>query len=96
MSGIFGFTRRDDAFLEDTMGGLAYWNRIYGREASTSELIGSSGLGCHMEHFADAFPYGGPILDHQGCRAVVDALLYNREELLPLEGKPNPHLPALK
>lgn len=86
MSGIFGFTRRDDAILEDTMGGLSYWNRIYGREASASEQIGTSGLGCHMEHFADAFPYGGPILEHQGCRAVVDALLYNREELLPLAG----------
>ena len=68
------------------MGGLSYWNRIYGREASASEQIGTSGLGCHMEHFADAFPYGGPILEHQGCRAVVDALLYNREELLPLAG----------
>ena len=68
------------------MGGLSYWNRIYGREASASEQIGSSGLGCHMEHFAEAFPYGGPILDHKGCRAVVDALLYNRDELLPMAG----------
>ena len=84
MSGIFGFTRRDDGALADTMGGLSYWNRIYGREAAASEQIGSSGLGCHLEHFAESFPCGGPILDHRGCRAVVDALLYNRDELLPM------------
>ena len=68
------------------MGGLSYWNRIYGREASASEQIGTSGLGCHVEHFAERFPYGGPILDHHGSRAVVDALLYNRDELLPMAG----------
>ncbi|MBQ2919770.1 MAG: hypothetical protein IJE58_01180, partial [Oscillospiraceae bacterium] len=86
MSGIFGFTRRDDGSLADTMGGLSYWNRIYGRDGTASEQIGSSGLGCHVEHFAERFPYGGPILDHHGSRAVVDALLYNREELLPMVG----------
>ena len=84
MSGIFGFTRRDDASLADTMGGLSYWNRIYGREATGSKLIGTSGIGCHVEHLAERFSYGGPILDHHGCPAVVDALLYNRDELLPL------------
>lgn len=86
MSGIFGFTRLDGGALADTMGGLSYWNRIYGRDAAASEQIGASGLGCHMEHFAETFPYGGPILDYNGCRAVVDALLYNRDELLPMIG----------
>ena len=86
MSGIFGFTRRDGGHMEDTIGGLSYWNRIYGRVASASEQIGNSGLGCHVEHFSEDFPFCGPILDHSGCRAVVDALLYNRDELLPLAG----------
>ena len=84
MSGIFGFTRRDGSCMEDTMGGLSYWNRIYGREAHGQRIHGSSGIGCHTEHFSDKFPYGGPLLDHNGNPAVIDALLYNRDELTEL------------
>lgn len=84
MSGIFGFTRREERFMEDTIGGLSYWNRIYGREAHGQRIHGNSGIGCHIEHFSDKFPYGGPLLDHNGNPAVVDALLYNRDELTEL------------
>ena len=88
MSGIFGFSYRQTACvdLNDAIGGLSYWNRIYGREASDARLIGNSGLGCHIEHFSDRFPYASPILDHHGCPAVIDALIYNRDELLTCLG----------
>ena len=83
MSGIFGYTHKtdDQRIHEDTLGGLEYWNRNYGREAYASKRTRFSGLGCHVEHFSDAFPYGGPVLEQDGCPAVVDALLYNRDEL---------------
>ena len=83
MSGIFGFTMKTDdpGLLEEALGGLEYWNRIYGDHARASALVGRSGLGCHVEHFSEAFPSGGPILHMDGVDAVVDALLYNREEL---------------
>lgn len=83
MSGIYGFTRRDAeaAALDETLGALRYWTQLYGHEDHGSELLGGSGMGCHVEHFSDHFPYGGPILDFGGSRAVVDALLYNRDEL---------------
>ena len=42
-----------------------------------------------MEHFSDQFPYTGPIHQEQGTYAVVDALLYNREELLFLLNLPS-------
>lgn len=86
MSGIFGFSYlRADAeqqLLTDTLDTLEYWNRIYGREAHAKELLSNGGIGCRIEHFSDKFPYGGPILDQDGCPAVVDALLYNRDELI--------------
>jgi asparagine synthase (glutamine-hydrolysing) len=34
-----------------------------------------------VEHFSDRFPGGAPILHLDGADAVVDALLYNRDEL---------------
>ena len=85
MSGIFGFTyhkpNTEPQLLADTLGALEYWNRNYGREAKASACFSDSGIGCHVEHFSDAFPYGCPILDNGGRNAVVDALLYNRDEL---------------
>lgn len=94
MSGIFGFTHRDMSadFFEDALGGLEYWNRIYGRSASATQAFSDGCIGCHIEHFSEAFPFGGPILNLHGHPAVVDALLYNRDELtaildLPADSK---------
>lgn len=83
MSGIYGFTYRDPDEQRniDAIGGLEYWNRIYGRTAHTQTLTQTSGIGCHIEHFSDRFPYGGPVLQYRGGPAVVDALLFNRDEI---------------
>lgn len=84
MSGIFGFTYKTDhpELPEQTLGGLEYWNRIYGREAADAVLLGNSGIGCHTEHFSEDFPFGGPVLKTGDTLAVVDALLFNRDELM--------------
>lgn len=86
MSGIFGFSFRSEPSADPqlTLEGLSYWNQIYGSAAADSVLIGTSGIGCHVEHFSDRFPYSGPIHHEQGTCAVVDTLLYNREELLSM------------
>ena len=84
MSGIFGFTYRsaDQKTAEDAVGGLSYWNRIYGNAASQTRVEDTFALGCHVEHFSDRFAHDEPILSFRGTPAVVDALIYNREELL--------------
>lgn len=86
MSGIYGFTYRtsDEHIHAEALDGLAYWNRIYGREATKKRLLGASGIGCHIEHFSRDIPFGGPILELDGRPAVVDALLYNRDELMEI------------
>lgn len=83
MSGIYGFFchSAEPAFHNEVCGGLEYWTRVYGKEASDSRLLDCAVIGCHIEHFSDSFPYGGPILEYHGCPAVVDALLFNRDEL---------------
>lgn len=86
MSGIYGFTYRtsDDALCTDALSGLEYWNRVYGADASGMKILGSSGIGCHIEHFSEKFPASNPVLEYDGCPAVVDALLYNRNELVDM------------
>lgn len=86
MSGIFGFTYRaaSKQIMDDAIGGLRYWNQIYGAVDQSVQCIDFSCIGCFVEHFSDRFPYGGPILNFRGAPAVVDALIYNRDELLPM------------
>jgi len=94
MSGIYGFTCRNPMqhHCQEALDGLAYWNRIFGRAANGQRLMNDSGIGCHIEHFSDTFPYGGPILEYRGCPAVVDALIYNRDELFLTLGLPGSSL----
>lgn len=87
MSGIFGIT-----CPEGEMAGRACLDaletacRIYGADGSGVYQTKDAALGCYVEHFSACFPAGEPVL-HQGRKmAVMDALLYNREELLPLTG----------
>ena len=94
MSGIFGFSFRSEPFADPqlTLEGLKYWNQIYGSAGADSALIGSSGIGCCVEHFSERFSYTGPIHQEQGTYAVVDALLYNRDELLSMLQLPSSEL----
>lgn len=86
MSGIFGFTYRGATheIAEAALGGLEFWNRIYGPDGVRTSLIGESGIGCHLQHLSDSLPMSNIIEQYNGCPAVVDALLYNRDELLTL------------
>lgn len=86
MSGIFGYSLIGPVTDQtgQILGGLEFWNRIYGREASDCERSGNDGYGCHIEHFSERFPHSTPILHKNGKIAVIDALIYNRDELLTL------------
>lgn len=83
MSGIYGFTCRTPGpgTTEYALQSLDRWNGEYGREAAGQSLMGRSGIGCRVEHFSDRFPHGAPVIEFEGGNAVVDALLYNRDEL---------------
>lgn len=86
MSGIFGFTtKRSDAGRAE-LHALDVWNSDYGHEGSGTVLSGHMGAGCHTEHFSDRFPAGTPVQETERYVAVVDALLFNRDELLPILG----------
>lgn len=84
MSGIYGFTYRtaDSQSVQDAIDGLEFWNRIYGSDGHDQRIVDTTGFGCFIEHLSDHLPVSAPILSYHGCPAVVDALLYNRDELL--------------
>lgn len=86
MSGIYGFTYRaaTEKQLDDAMDAMVYWNQSYGSEASASMRHQDSALGCHVEHFSDKFSHSEPVLLFRSGYAVIDALLYNRDELIAM------------
>lgn len=88
MSGIYGYSQTVASENEDLhiLGGLEYWNRIYGREAHGQMQFNLAGIGCHVEHFSNQFTHAAPVQENKGRYAVVDALIYNRDELLPQLG----------
>ncbi len=81
MSGIFGFSIKNSNNAKKILNALNYWNAHYGIEASDTLLDEGYGIGCHIEHFSDAFSFGKPILKNNNTIAVIDAVIYNREEL---------------
>lgn len=88
MSGIFGVLHCTlcGEELRPHLRGLEWWNRTYGHDGSDTYLADQWGVGAHIEHFSPSFPAGATILRQDSQLAVIDALLYNREELLDALG----------
>lgn len=82
MSGIYGYTTTKQK--PECLHLLSFWNRQYGRHGNDGQLLGQTGMGCHQEHFSDKFPGSAPVLRRAGKAAVIDAILYNRDEILEL------------
>lgn len=84
MSGIFGFSTKNSDAGETLLHALDVFNRCYGQEGADTLLYENMGAGCHIEHFASSFAASCPVLRQDDSIAVIDALLYNREELTAL------------
>lgn len=83
MSGIFGFYSKNADAGQRELHALDIFNRPYGHEGSGSMMSGAMAAGCHIEHFSKHFSASAPVIEDADRIAVVDALLYNRDELLP-------------
>lgn len=81
MSGIFGFSHKGREDMQRMLHALDVWNQSYGREGSEKSLSKQQGMGCHMEHLSECYPCKELILSENSKKAVVDAVLYNREEI---------------
>lgn len=81
MSGIFGFSGVGDSTENESLRVLLFWNRIYGREKSETFWLEKVGMGNCLEHLSDAFPVGEAIYHKKRHHYVIDAMIYNREEM---------------
>lgn len=80
MSGIFGFSIKCTDNAKNAIKALAYWNKPYGSEASDVLSTDDLCIGCHIEHLSDKFPYGKPVYQDDDIIAVIDAVIYNRDD----------------
>lgn len=81
MSGIYGLWQPGENGIEENVKGLERWNRAYGAETE-SVKIQELFLGCAYEKLSETAVKSTPVLKSGEDYAVIDAVLYNREELL--------------
>ena len=87
MSGIYGFFTLKDSLPDNAVSCLQRWNQPYGGTAEGQENISCFGktagfAGAYINHFSDRFPAGASVLKKGKCYFVIDAVLYNRDEML--------------
>ncbi len=81
MSSIFGFMGRD--LIEDEhIDAMLPWNRFYGEDGEDTYKAGNIVLGCCVQELSDKHRQEYPILHDDNKHAVIDAVIYNRDELL--------------
>lgn len=84
MSGIYGFEAKVRKLNDRYLNSLNTWNRYYGGVNSDEILYENLGMGCHRDHLSDSINCSVPIIFKERFIAVIDAVLYNREELFPI------------
>lgn len=84
MSGIYGFTMKRSDAGEKCLHALDVFNRCYGHEGFDSLSSDHMGIGCRQEHLSDSFPASSPVIEQENIIAVIDAVIYNRDEIIPL------------
>lgn len=85
MSSIYGYYRTVLEREENPSRYLCYlreWNSIYGQDGE-EELGGQNyGIGCYLEHFSQKIRIDKPIIEKDNIVASIDAVIYNRDELI--------------
>lgn len=83
MSGVFGLLSNDelngdnDTYIDR----MHKWNRAYGRDNEELYQRGKINLGCCYEKLAKAGKVSSLVIKNEHTYAVIDALVYNREEI---------------
>ena len=84
MSGIFGNINKYpyNTSINDEISGMRVWNQPYGKHASDICSSNDFYLGCCLDKINHSLRDSTPIIKRNGYYAVIDTLIYNRNELL--------------
>ncbi len=80
MSGIYGYIVRDDKMVNN-LPYMAKWHSNYGKDASGEVCIDNVGMGCFINHIPTRTVIGDAVNHVDNYYAVIDALIYNRDEI---------------
>ena len=82
MSGIYGVWQPWASIADygKDIEKLQSWNKAYGKRSEKVNAGKMLCLGCCCEKLMDTAPVSPPVLKTDGKYAVIDALLYNRDE----------------
>ena len=88
MSGIFGVWQTEGMSIATVdRVRLQKWNEAYGTQTESVSLEDSRILlGCRQARYTDGMPTSSPVIRNGTKYAIVDALLFNREELIKKSG----------
>lgn len=84
MSSIFGlFTKEDHSFDEKNINvnRMSGWNKAYGNSEHEVCNLQDLVLGCYLEKLNKKIKSSAPVLKNDSFMAVIDAVLYNRDEI---------------
>lgn len=85
MSGIYGYIMNPDR--QENMPNirkLGLWNSAYGNELFSEKRLSNASIGCYVEKLKKDAPKGSAVWEREGKIWAVDAVLYNRQELIEL------------
>ena len=84
MSAIFGLVDKSSLSInsDKEISGMRVWNLAYGRTSQGIEKGSNFFIGCCINRITDIPANCTPIIRTASCYYAIDALLYNREELL--------------
>ena len=81
MSGIYGYCLKGSQNAIDYDRALTYWNSVYGKSTLHMKEKGKMAFSVNLDHFSLKVPEQTDSLDTPSHTAVIDALIYNRDEL---------------
>lgn len=84
MSGIFGYIQNNSFTTSDAvnLSSMQKWNYAYGKEYSDLLSANSFGFGICQDNLSSGNSHNKQILKKDDAYAVIDALIYNRDELI--------------
>lgn len=84
MSGIYGVfcEEKNNDFVASSLLKIKRWNLAFGDGQYHEKQIMSSGLGICRDHITNAPLDVNPVICEKGFSAVIDAIIYNRDEII--------------